>query len=167
MKKYIHLILYYYFIFYYTHFESPQTFSMANVGLLKGMKSIPKQESHLAGGWSAILFSLQGDSDYFSNALGLPRWQVNRNCCALLMQLVPKVGINSPNAPWIATLWTPAEWRASPTSTSAMFKGIPGSSAFICSFDFMHNKYLAYLGCDQYSFGSCMCLWHLWLQFLH
>ena len=89
---------------------------MANVGLLKGMKSIPKQEPHLAGGWSAILFSLQGDSDYFSNALGLPRWQVNRNCCALLMQLVPKAGINSPNAPWIATLWTPAEWRASPTS---------------------------------------------------
>lgn len=47
-------------------------------------------------------------------------------------------------------------WRLYPNrSRCKLFEDIPGSTALLCSLDFMHNKYL---GCDQYCFGSVMLL---------
>ena len=118
-----------------------------------------KKGTPLAGGWAGLLFTLQGDMDYFSNVLKLPRWQTKKNCCILCQ--ADSEGVNtwknfSQTAPWVATSWKTENWRLFPDrSKCKLFEDIPGSSALLCSLDFMHNKFL---GCDQYCYGSIMLL---------
>ena len=40
----------------------------------------------LANGWKGLLVSLEGDLEYFTRYLGVPRWNANVTCCALLPQ---------------------------------------------------------------------------------
>lgn len=118
-----------------------------------------KKGKPLAGGWAGILFTLQGDMDYYSNVLKLPRWQNKKGCCIHCQ--ADSEGVNgwknfSQSAPWVSTSWNTENWRLYPNrSRCKLFEDIPGSTALLCSLDFMHNKYL---GCDQYCFGSVMLL---------
>ena len=125
----------------------------------KGSLGYKRKGLPLAGGWSAILFTLQGDMDYFASVLKLPKWQTKKKCCVLCQ--ADAEGHNSwknfdTSAPWVSTCWTPQTWHLFPgKSPCKLLSGIPGASAVMCSLDFMHNKYL---GVDIYIFGSCLHL---------
>ena len=125
----------------------------------QGSLGYKRRGKPLAGGWSAILFTLQGDMDYFASVLKLPKWQTKKKCCVLCQ--ADAEGLNSwknfdPSAPWVSTCWTPQSWHLFPgKSPCKLFSDIPGASAVMCSLDFMHNKYL---GVDMYIFGSCLHL---------
>ena len=82
-----------------------------------------------------------------------------KNCCILCQ--ADSEGVNSwknfsQTAPWVSTSWNTENWRLYPDrSKCKLFEDIPGSTALLCSLDFMHNKFL---GCDQYGYGSVMLL---------
>lgn len=146
-------------LFLGTWFCLVHTLNLEQTRYAPGSIEHSKGGSALAGGWSGLLFAIQGDMDYFSNILKLPRWQTKKNCCILC-----KAGADGTNswknfsreAPWVSTCWTPASWHLfEEKSLSPIFHGVPGSSALLCALDFMHNKYL---GSDQYIMGSTMIL---------
>lgn len=123
----------------------------------KGSSEYRRKGKPLANGWAAILFTLQGDLDFYSNVLKLPRWQNKKGCCILCQADVegPNSWKNfSPTAPWVATCWTPQTWHLFPgKSPSKLLNSIPGASAVLVSLDLMHNLYL---GVSQYVYGSTM-----------
>ena len=153
----------------FPHFPHNLNFSFAQDAMLfpslhtprypQGSLGYKRRGKPLAGGWSAILFTLQGDMDYFASVLKLPNWQTKKKCCVLCQ--ADAEGLNSwknfgPSAPWVSTCWTPQSWHLFPgKSPCKLFSDIPGASAVMCSLDFMHNKYL---GVDMYIFGSCLHL---------
>ena len=74
-----------------------------------------KAGSALAGGYIAPLLALQGDLEYFSTHLQMPRWNAASGCCILCR--AGGSGVNSckiygVTAPWKETVWTASSWKA-------------------------------------------------------
>lgn len=113
----------------------------------------------LADGWSAHLFSVIGDLDYFAAILKLPHFSRAGGPCPICRTTL---GGNTTwtnmqkTAPWIATLWTKNEWFLwNERSKNPLFNELPGQSCHTVSLDLMHSKYL---GHDMYMHGSVMTL---------
>ena len=105
-----------------------------------------------------MLFSLIGDLDYFAGVLNLPHFGSATNPCPLCRATGsgPTTWANfREDAPWRATIWTPAAWRAwNGRSKSPLFR-LPGTSCHTVSLDYLHTKYL---GTDQWLYGSILYL---------
>lgn len=132
----------------------------------------------LASGFTAILVALQGDLEYFSKHLKLPRWNTNKNCCCLCQAggIGPNTFKNfSPNAPWRQTLWSAAAWRLWAGRSQCVLFSLPHLNCWSVCLDWVHSKYL---GNDQQQFASVLYLLcfelmggeaaenlaHLWVQ---
>ena len=112
----------------------------------------------LADGYFACLWSLLGDLDYLTAALGLPRYSLAKGCCSLCQCTL--AGEHTwtnfqPNAPWTSTMWQPSAWRAWPGRSQCPIFELDGCSCATAALDWMHCKYL---GLDQYMHGSTLHL---------
>ena len=115
---------------------------------------------YLADGYAGLLWSLQGDLEYFTSILKLPHYSSKSGPCSLCR----RTGDASPmtwkdcrlTAPWISSQWKPHDlhmWEKK--SACPFFQLLPGLSAVAISFDFMHSKYL---GTDMVFLASCLWL---------
>lgn len=111
----------------------------------------------LAGGWSAILWGVLGDLDYFHKTLRLPRYSSSAPCslCKATLHGTRTWKNMQQDAPWTESVWKPAEWREWPGRTKNLLFSLPGMSCCNISLDLMHVKFL---GVDQYLFGSIFWL---------
>ena len=102
---------------------------------------------YLADGYAGLLWSLQGDLEYFTSILKLPHYSSKSGPCSLCR----RTGDASPmtwkdcrlTAQWISSQWKPHDlhmWEKK--SACPFFQLLPGLSAVAISFDFMHSKYL-------------------------
>lgn len=112
----------------------------------------------LAGGYSAVLFALTGDLDYFSAMLDLPNWSLVSGPCVYCKATA--TGANTWTdfrdiAPWRATCWSANEWRSWEGRSRCPLLSLPGTSCWSICYDWMHSKYL---GMDMYLFGSVLAI---------
>ena len=106
------------------------------------------------GGHFAVLFSLQGDLDYFASVLNLPRSTSASGPCALCR--ATKVGPCSwqdfrTSAAWRSSVWKASDWRSWSERSSCPLLQLPATSCWTVAFDWLHIKYL---GLDQFLYGS-------------
>jgi hypothetical protein len=119
-----------------------------------------KAGEYLADGYAGLLWSLQGDLEYFTSVLKLPHYSSKSGPCSLCKC----TGDASPmtwkdcrlTAPWVNSQWKPHEWHMwENKSPCPFFQLLPGLSAVAVSYDFMHSKYL---GTDMVFLASCLWL---------
>lgn len=129
-----------------------------NLRYARGTPEAAKAGKPLAGGWRGRFFALTGDLDYFHYILGCPNWSLSGGPC-----IHCQCQLNGHNtwtdyrstAGWRATHWHPHHWRAWPNRSKCALLTLPGCSCYTIHYDWMHVKYL---GCDLYTFGSCMTM---------
>lgn len=112
-----------------------------------------RANSFLAGGYYACLLQLIGDLDYNSKWLGLARWSNHTTpCCLCQAQFRGALSWldNRPNAKWISSCFTHANWKQFCKSICALFD-LPGFSTNCVAVDYTHNMFLGWL---QYLYGT-------------
>ena len=112
----------------------------------------------LAGPYSAVLWSLVGDLDFYTSAMNLPRSTLAAGPCWLCR--CTKYGANSwknfkLTAPWILTIWSPQGWRGWAERPQTELFRLPWFSACNIAPDWLHVKYL---GNDLVVYGSLLYL---------
>ena len=112
----------------------------------------------LAGGSFGVLWSIKGDLEFLANVIDIPRWSLKSGPCCLCRcngdgELTWADFI--PNAPWIATCWTPSSWQGWANKSKNLLFTLPGVTILSVCLDYMHVKYL---GLDQYIFGSTLSM---------
>lgn len=131
----------------YAHSQSP------NHRYPRGSPEAIKANSPLANGYFACIFALQGDLDYNSKTLLLPR-STSHNACSLCKATIHGA-LSWKNcqlqAPWIASQWTPEAWRQWPGKSACKIFDLSYLTACNVALDYMHTKYL---GSDRYQIGS-------------
>jgi hypothetical protein len=110
----------------------------------KGSVNWKKANEPLADGYRGILFAVQGDLEYLSYSLQLPRWsRLDRPCtiCKATGGSHEHTWLDfRPDAAWTKLLWDPVEWSNSESaSRSPLFK-TPGLSCQSVSYDYLHCK---------------------------
>ena len=131
----------------YAHSQSP------NHRYPRGSPEAIKANSPLANGYFACIFALQGDLDYNSKTLLLPR-STSHNACSLCKATIHGA-LSWKNcqlqAPGIASQWTPEAWRQWPGKSACKIFDLSYLTACNVALDYMHTKYL---GSDRYQIGS-------------
>ena len=112
----------------------------------------------LAGGYFGVLWSIKGDLEFLANVIDIPRWSLKSGPCCLCRcngdgELT--WADFTPNAPWIATCWTPSSWQGWANKSKNLLFTLPGVTILSVCLDYMHVKYL---GLDQYIFGSTLSM---------
>ncbi|CAE8586409.1 unnamed protein product, partial [Polarella glacialis] len=115
-----------------------------------------KAGSFLACGFFGVLFAIEGDLEYLTLHLDLPRHSLQSGPCCLCRATMR--GDNSwadfrTNAAWLSCCWTPTEWLNWPNRSSNALFQLPGVTAVSIALDYMRCKYL---GSDMYQFGSVL-----------
>ncbi len=120
-----------------------------------GLPEYTRRLTPLADGWTAALWLLKGDLEYFANTLGLEHFSSHTPCflCRANTSDVPWTDIRC-GAQWQATVWTPETWRHHNRNTHPIF-GVPGVSITSVSPDMLHSKHL---GTDTYFYASVLTL---------
>ena len=104
--------------------------------------------------FKACLVSVQGDLDFFSAALGLPRWNLKAGGCPVCrcQDEVPMTWKQFADPHHVQAMeWLPQEWLSWEGRTACPLfeaKGVTGCTVML---DWMHIKYL---GNDQYVYAS-------------
>ena len=115
-----------------------------------------KAGTALAGGYIAPLVALQGDLEYFSTHLQMPRWNAASGCCSLCRaggSGVTSCKVFDDAPPSKETVWTASSRKALGFSSQAKIFDLPWLSACNVCLDSLHCKYL---GTDQYQFASIL-----------
>ena len=110
----------------------------------------------LAGGYYGVLWTIQGDLDWYHKAFHLSHWRHAQPCflCQAKTTTLPW-NVFLEDAPWRATTWQGDAWLAAHAERHFLLT-LPGVSIISVYPDWLHCKHL---GVDQYFLGSV--LWML------
>lgn len=128
-----------------------------------GSPNAVRAGTQLAGGYSAVIWVIRGDLDYFAKSLHLRHHASSRPCswCPCNSSLGDAMAWNEFReefAAWMQELWSNSEWRESHPDCHQLFK-TSGVGLSTCYPDHMHTKSM---GTDCYTYGSV-----LWLLVFH
>ena len=120
----------------------------------KGTENFKRKGKPLANGFYGCLLQVQGDLDYLTKWLDVPRSTMSSKPCALCkctLHGAMSYIDNREEAAWRNTFVTTQNWMDHWQGTSAIYQ-LPGITALSIALDYMHN---CYLGFQNYVYGSC------------
>lgn len=119
----------------------------------KGTENFKRKGKPLANGFYGCLLQVQGDLDYLTKWLDVPRSMSSKPCalCKCTLHGAMSYIDNREEAAWRNTFVTTQNWMDHWQGTSAIYQ-LPGITALSIALDYMHN---CYLGFQNYVYGSC------------
>ena len=118
-----------------------------------GSQSALRAGKQLANGYSAVLWSVKGDLDYYAAALGLNNPNAREPCvlCRANSSSTPWTACK-PSSTWLSTIWDNNAWMSSRWATNPVLC-LPDVGIQALAADLMHVKHL---GTDQWYCGGIL-----------